>query len=67
MIYHEDLNQPVKVYIVEDNGYFTKYAKCCKDAKVSLIDYKESEVTGMHAEQGFEEPIICISIENFDF
>lgn len=67
LIYREDLNQPVKVYAVEASGYSTKYTKCYKDALASLIDYKECEVSGMHAEEGFNEPIICIRIENFDF
>lgn len=32
VIYREDLNQPVKLYIVEASDYLTRYAKCYKDA-----------------------------------
>lgn len=32
VIYRENLNQPVKFYIIEASSYLTKYAKCYKDA-----------------------------------
>lgn len=67
VIYREDLNQPVKLYIVEASGYLTRYAKCYKDALEFAAEYKDCEVFGVHAEQALEEPVICISIENFDF
>jgi hypothetical protein len=67
VIYREDLNQPVKLHIVEASGYLTRYAKCYKDALEFATEYKDCEVFGVHAEQALEEPVICISIENFDF
>lgn len=67
VIYREDLNQPVKFYIVEASGYLIKYAKCYKDALEFATEYKDCEVFGMHAEQALEESVICVSIENFDF
>ena len=67
VIYRENLNQPVKFYIIEASSYLTKYAKCYKDALELVTEYNDCEVFGMHAEQALEEPVICINIENFDF
>ncbi len=67
VIYYEDLDQPIKLCIVDASGYFTRYAKCYKDALEFVTEYKDYKVIGMHAEQALEESVICISIENFDF
>ena len=66
VIYHEDLDQPVKLCIVDASDYFTRYAKCFVDALEFVTEYKDCKASGVHVEQGLKEPVICISIENFD-
>lgn len=67
VIYYEDLEQPIKLCIVDASGYFTRHAKCYKDALELAIEYKDYEVLGIHAVQILEKPAIRISIENFDY
>lgn len=66
MIYYEDLDQSIKLCIVDTSGYFTRHATCFDDALKLAIAYKDYEVLGIHAEQILEKPAIRISIENFD-
>lgn len=67
LIYRVDLNQSIKLCITEASGYLVRYAECCKDALEFVTEYKDCAVSGIHTEEGSNESILCISIENLDF